>query len=902
MSPMSIVANPDVVAIDIAGGCDRGKVREEIQSVVRHTGTRLGDLLVVADGIDGCTSSQAAKMAVETISSCVEGMPAFFPPEIAVEESVCHANAAIAAVATEPDGPEGPLGAAVVVALLRADPDHLQAPVQAIIGHVGDSRAYLVHNRKLTRLTRDHSVGQDLLDSEQSGAQDAETHSASSTNPTNPNRPALTRYLGQDLNVRVEMREVGLDFGDTLLLCSDGLWGYASEPEIERILADGSRSVEEASRALLDLALEAGGSENVAIQIARLPQNSDSPAPAARAVELRSAALPLIEPSPEPSLESSPSPVPEFPPAPEPSVSAWPISPLILENDNAVTEPPPPKRKKVFNLIRGFGRRISEKDPMAEKPASEEPAAPASSDQPAVSWAAPEPIVYGAGLNSMQLNATSSLRGKFLYTPGPGYVLPAGTHTLWASFHAAGLPEDNPVLASVPITVAKATPSLQWPKPSHVPPGVALGAAQLNASASVPGMFAYSPAAGEVLSEGTHTLSVTFTPKDQANYTTAQATVPVTVAKIVAEIDWTPPNAIPCGTPLGADQLNATASAPGTFAYFPAAGEVLPAGSHTLAVTFTPSDGVSYTPAQAAVPLTVIRGTPTIAWPVPEPIAYGTALNGTHLNATASVPGAFQYTPGPGAVLAAGEHAPSVLFTPSNLSDYAQAQAVIRLSVAKAVPAISWPAPEPINSATPLGSAQLNATASLPGTFAYSPAAGETLAPGVHTLSVTFTPADRVNYAQAHASVSLTVTEIVPAAITWPAPASISYGTALGDGQLSASSPVPGSFLYAPAAGDVLPPGEHTLSVIFTPEDQERYAQAHAAVVIIVEELPNIASLLTAPSQAPLASGVSAQPAGAGVAERKDDQSAERPQRETRTYKGAIYEKGDDGQWHLQRR
>jgi hypothetical protein len=297
---------------------------------------------------------------------------------------------------------------------------------------------------------------------------------------------------------------------------------------------------------------------------------------------------------------------------------------------------------------------------------------------------------------------------------------------------------------------------------------------------------------------------------------------------------------------------------------------------------------------------------PAIVWPTPEQIPHGTALNDTQLNATASVPGTFVYTPARGAMLAAGEHTPSVVFTPLNLSDYTPAQAAVSLSVIMATPAISWPVPDPINNATPLGSAQLNASAPVPGTFTYSPAAGETLGPGVHTLLVTFAPADRVNYTLAQASVSLTVTEIMTAGITWRNPASISYGTVLGDEQLNASSTVPGSFLYAPAAGEVLPPGEHKLSVTFTPEDQEKYAKERAAVTLIVEGLPNVAALIKATSQTALARGVTAQTATAGAAERgplrMGDQPAQNLQRETRTYKGAIYEKGDDGQWHLQRK
>lgn len=525
--------------------------------------------------------------------------------------------------------------------------------------------------------------------------------------------------------------------------------------------------------------------------------------------------------------------------------------------------------------------------------------------QPMVFWATPEPIVYGTRLSSVQLNAAASVPGKFTYTPGPGYVLPAGTHTLWATFYAAGL-GGEPVLAEASITVSKAAPCLYWPTPAQMPPGVALGTSQLNASADVPGIFEYSPAPGEVLAEGTHTLSVTFVPDDEANYTSVQATVSVVVAKTVPNIQWASPNPIPCGTPLGAAQLNASASIPGTFEYSPAAGEVLSAGSHTLAVVFIPSDGTVYSRAKATVPLAVTRATPAVVWPTPEKIPYGTLLSDSQLNATASVPGTFVYTPRPGTLLSAGEHTPSVVFTPSNLSDYAPVQAAVSLSVIKKAPAIHWPTPGPIIRATPLGPDQLNASASVEGNFTYNPAAGETLGPGTHTLAASFTPADSVNYTSAEASVSLTVVEIVPANITWRDPPPISYGTELSPEQLNATSSIPGSFIYAPAAGEVLPAGKHKLSVIFTPDDEEKHTRVQASVTLIVEELPNVGSLLRASVQNSLDQGMTPQPAADGTAEptivRKDDQPAKDLQGETRLYRGAVYAKGNDGQWHLQRK
>jgi hypothetical protein len=76
-----------------------------------------------------------------------------------------------------------------------------------------------------------------------------------------------------------------------------------------------------------------------------------------------------------------------------------------------------------------------------------------------------------------------------------------------------------------------------------------------------------------------------------------------------------------------------------------AAGEVLSVGIQTLTATFTPADTAGCTKVEASVPLTVTKAASTITWPKPAPIVYGTALGAEQLNATASVPGRFAYTP-----------------------------------------------------------------------------------------------------------------------------------------------------------------------------------------------------------------------------------------------------------------
>ncbi|HEV2323513.1 MAG TPA: kelch repeat-containing protein [Terracidiphilus sp.] len=191
------------------------------------------------------------------------------------------------------------------------------------------------------------------------------------------------------------------------------------------------------------------------------------------------------------------------------------------------------------------------------------------------------------------------------------------------------------------------TPGITWPAPAAIIYGTALSDAQLDATANVPGTFTYSPAAGTVLNVGTQTPSVTFTPADTTDYTTATATVQLTVNQATPTLSWPAPTAIAYGTALSATQLDATANVQGTFTYSPAAGTVLIPGTQTLAVTFTPTDTTDYTTATATVQLTV-----NLIGPIFKlPIDYPTATSSTQHGATANVSGTSTSNP------AAGDHA-----------------------------------------------------------------------------------------------------------------------------------------------------------------------------------------------------------------------------------------------------
>jgi Flp pilus assembly CpaE family ATPase len=483
---------------------------------------------------------------------------------------------------------------------------------------------------------------------------------------------------------------------------------------------------------------------------------------------------------------------------------------------------------------------MEEPEAVSEEPVAVEEQEEIVPETPPMAWSTPAPITFGTPLSNKQLRAMAAVPGRFVYTPGVGEALPVGTHTLLVNFTPTDSLHYTNADCTVTLVVVKGTPSISWQKSAAISYGTALSSAQLNATASIPGRFVYTPSEGEVPSAGVQTLSVEFIPSDTAGYNTAQATVSLTVTKDSPAISWSAPAPISHGTPLSAAQLNALASVPGTFAYSPAAGEVLPAGTQTLSVTFTPTDAADYTPGEASVQLTITKGTPAIRWSKPAPITYGTPLGAAQLNATAPVPGKFAYIPGAGAVLAAGTHTPSVIFTPDDTTNYNPVQAAVSLTVTKATPTIVWPAPASITYGSALSATQLNATASVPGKFVYSPAAGEVLSAGEHTLSVSLTPYDTTDYAAVEATVSLTVAKAKPTTITWPNPTAISHGTRLSAAQLNATASIPGRFVYSPAAGEVLGAGTHNLSVTFTPTDTNFPAAQATVPLTVTKAVPTI--------------------------------------------------------------
>ena len=390
-----------------------------------------------------------------------------------------------------------------------------------------------------------------------------------------------------------------------------------------------------------------------------------------------------------------------------------------------------------------------------------------------------------------------------------------GTYVVYASY-----PGDCTFAASnsnsFTGTVLQAS-TLTWPTPAPIAYGTPLSATQLNATDSVAGTFAYSPAAGTVLNAGTNTLSVTFTPTSNL-YGVETATVQLTVTKDPTVITWPTPTPITYGTALSGFQLNATASS-GTVSvplstYYNVYGIYSPGTS--FGTGGFDNDGSAYS--TNSIGSTIVWNGMTFNIGPPNALdavdnqtitlPAGQYTNLYMLGAMVNNIGASQnftvtYTDGTTTpwtqnmsdwVYADGWPGESVVNCnyDRNLSNgTTQADSVcvygydIPLNSAKTVKSVTLP-----NTRNIVFLSMDLTTPAIPGTFVYNPPAGTIEPVGTDTLSVTFTPTNSTDYSTSTASVPLVVdapnNPIETPTIQWPTPASITYGTPLSSTQLNA--------------------------------------------------------------------------------------------------------------------
>lgn len=229
---------------------------------------------------------------------------------------------------------------------------------------------------------------------------------------------------------------------------------------------------------------------------------------------------------------------------------------------------------------------------------------------------------YGSATTTLNIPGTNS---ESVYIVIPGGALAVGTDTLTATYTSTSISYANALgSTTIQVTSTLPAPTITWAAPAAIAYGTPLSATQLNATASVTGTFFYSPAAGAILKAAQQTLSVTFTPNDTTDYSTANATVPLTVTKAAPVLTWATPASVPAGTALSSTQLDATANVPGTFTYNPVVGTLMATpGSFGLSVAFAPTDANDYAIASASVKLTVtapVASAPVVTTSAASPI------------------------------------------------------------------------------------------------------------------------------------------------------------------------------------------------------------------------------------------------------------------------------------------
>jgi PPM family protein phosphatase len=200
-------------------------------------------IFVVADGMGG---AQAGEVASKAAADAFDRDLPSGAPEAFLRETIEAANREIHELARDDPSRKG-MGTTITAAIVNPEGE------EVAIGHVGDSRAYRLRAGKLERLTRDHSLVEEMRRKGQLTDAQAEDH---------PQRSIITRALGPEPEVEVDVQTVPANPGDVFLICSDGLTTMLAEEEIAGLLA-GAGSMEEAARALVDEANRAGGRDNI---------------------------------------------------------------------------------------------------------------------------------------------------------------------------------------------------------------------------------------------------------------------------------------------------------------------------------------------------------------------------------------------------------------------------------------------------------------------------------------------------------------------------------------------------------------------------------------------------------------------------------------------------------------
>jgi serine/threonine protein phosphatase PrpC len=227
-------------------GTHVGRVREGNEDSVfpESSGSASGPvILMVADGMGGAVAGEVASGIAVTVASAEDA-----PNPVSPEERVAAANEAVGD-AVSADASLAGMGTTLTLVKLNED-------ATLDLAHVGDSRAYVLRDDEMQQLTTDHTLVNELIELGRITPEEAESH---------PHRHLITRVLGLG-PVGIDTKNIELEDGDRILLCSDGLTTMVSDFGIHQILAAGE-GVEATVWSLIEHANTAGGVDNTTVVV-----------------------------------------------------------------------------------------------------------------------------------------------------------------------------------------------------------------------------------------------------------------------------------------------------------------------------------------------------------------------------------------------------------------------------------------------------------------------------------------------------------------------------------------------------------------------------------------------------------------------------------------------------------
>jgi protein phosphatase len=243
--------------VELAQLSDLGRVRQQNEDYLGHvlpySSAQLrshGCLFALADGVGGQQKGEvASRTAVESVLAGFVGARRGEPHKPLLSRLIQAANTQVYESAS---GVAAGMATTIVACAIRFD--------RAVIAHVGDSRCYLIRGGQATQLTNDHTVVGEQVRLGILSRQEAAESS---------NRHLLSRSIGNDLFVAVEIKDVQLQKADVLVLCSDGLHGALPEADIAALVLR-FQNLHSAAEKLVALANQRDGSDNISVQLIRI--------------------------------------------------------------------------------------------------------------------------------------------------------------------------------------------------------------------------------------------------------------------------------------------------------------------------------------------------------------------------------------------------------------------------------------------------------------------------------------------------------------------------------------------------------------------------------------------------------------------------------------------------------